>query len=156
MGSGKTTLGKKIARRLALPFVDVDCEIENRTGLRVSEIFDDFGENHFRALERNFIQNIEPDFHGVLSVGGGLPCFHNNMAILLGLGQVFYLQRSAKELANRLKNGKQQRPLIAELSDTELLEFISQKLSEREKFYSQAHWIPERTEQTADWIIERF
>ncbi len=155
MGAGKSSLGKKIARRMNLPFVDVDIEIENRIGLSITDIFTNYGEDHFRALEKRFIQNLDSDSRSVIAVGGGLPCHKNNMAILLKLGAVFYLKRSAKELLNRLSQSKEKRPLIAELSESELVEFITQKLDEREVFYNKANYILDRTQQTHDWIISR-
>ena len=154
MGAGKTTLAKKIAKQLKIPLLDVDSAIEKNLNLSISSIFTDFGEQHFRALERNFIQNIHPDFQGVISVGGGLPCYKNNMDLLLNLGKVFYLKRSPKELAQRLKQGNNQRPLIAEMKEDELVLFIQNKLDEREGFYNQADFVLERNEQNVQRIVD--
>ncbi len=154
MGSGKTTLGKKLSRQLDLPFLDSDEEIEKGVLLSVGEIFGKFGESRFREIESEFIDTLFEDGEFVLATGGGMPCFNHNMEKLNELGTTFYLERSPKELAHRLKHAKVQRPLIEALSDDDLLSFIEQRLSEREDFYRQANFVLSREEQTPEKIRE--
>jgi shikimate kinase len=153
MGSGKTTFGKKIASGLSLPFFDVDAFIEMQTGMTIAEIFSRFGEEHFRDLERTCILNLQENHQGVIAVGGGLPCYKDNMSILLRLGLVFYLERSPKELFQRLIQAKKRRPLLVELSENELLNYIEQKLKERMPYYKQADHKLCRTEQNVESVI---
>lgn len=138
MGSGKSTLGRKIAYHLACPFLDTDAEIERREGCSISAIFADKGESYFRELEAKLIDEISPDTKLVVSTGGGLPCHNGLMQVLLQKGYCVYLKRSVGELTFRLKNAKQQRPIIANLSDEELNTFVAEHLTIREPFYSQA------------------
>lgn len=154
MGSGKTTLGKKLAKKLNLPFMDSDSEIEKRTGKTISDLFSEFGEDHFRQIEERFILNIEEDFQGVIAVGGGLPCFRNNLEILKQLGRVVYLKRTPKELLHRLINAKKERPLIADKSPDELLDFINMMYEKRSQFYEQADLILYREHQKVDSIMK--
>jgi shikimate kinase len=154
MGSGKTTLGKKIARLLDVPFLDSDEEIEKGVLLSVGEIFGKFGEARFREIETEFIETLREEGDFVLATGGGMPCFHRNMETLNGLGTTFYLERSAKELAHRLLHAKSKRPLIEGLDEDDLLNFIEQRLAEREEFYRQANFVLSRDEQTPEKILE--
>lgn len=154
MGSGKTTLGKKIARLLDVPFLDSDEEIEKGVLLSVGEIFGKFGEVRFREIESEFIQSLAEEGDFVLATGGGMPCFHRNMEQLNELGTTFYLERSPKELSHRLRNAKTKRPLIVGLDEDDLLAFIEQRLSEREEFYRQANFVLSREEQTPEKILE--
>jgi shikimate kinase len=146
MGSGKTTIGKKLAKLLAIPFIDSDLEIERNTGMSIGKIFSVHGEAYFRNLERSFILSL-PESNFVLATGGGMPCVADNMSVLNELGTTLYLQRSAKELAQRLKQAKNQRPLLEGLSEADLLQYIDTKLAEREEYYRMAHFILEREEQ---------
>lgn len=152
MGAGKSTLGKKVANKLGVPFIDSDDEIEGHFNKTVSELFTEFGESHFREIEREYIDALQFREEFVLSTGGGMPCFADNMELLNKTGTTFYLERSPKELANRLANAKKQRPLIAGLQKEELLGFIETKLLEREDFYKKAKVILSREEQTADGV----
>ncbi len=154
MGSGKTTLGKKIARLLDVPFLDSDEEIEKGVLLSVGEIFGKFGEARFREIETEFIETLREEGDIVLATGGGMPCFHRNMEKLNELGTTFYLERSAKELAHRLLHAKSKRPLIEGLDEDDLLNFIEQRLAEREEFYRQANFVLSRDEQTPEKILE--
>jgi shikimate kinase len=154
MGSGKSTLGKKLAKRLNIPFLDSDDEIEKGVLLSVGEIFGTHGEAKFREIETEYIQSLQNEGGFVLATGGGLPCHNNLMEKLNELGTTFYLERSAKELAHRLRNAKSQRPLIDGLSDADLLAFIEEKLPHREEFYRQAKIVLAREEQTLDKIEE--
>ncbi|XOV68381.1 MAG: shikimate kinase [Fluviicola sp.] len=153
MGSGKTTLGKKLANKLNVPFIDSDAEIENHFNKTVGELFAEHGESHFRELEREYIEALDLRVDFVLATGGGMPCFGDNMDLLNKVGTTFYLERSAKELAHRLAHAKQQRPLISGLEKDELLEFIDSKLQEREEYYKKAKVILGREEQTPEGIM---
>ena len=153
MGCGKSTLGKKIARQLKIPFIDSDAEIEKQQQMSIGEIFGKVGESGFREIETVFIKGLSTNEEYVLATGGGLPCFNKNMERLNELGTTFYLDRSAKELANRLKNAKTQRPLLVGLSDEELLDFIEVKLNERDEYYKLSQVILNRDDQTAAEIV---
>lgn len=155
MGSGKTTLGKKLANRLGIPFYDSDEEIEKGVLLSVGEIFANYGEARFREIETEFLEDFiknEEDF--VLATGGGMPCFHHNMELLNKMGTTFYLERSPKELAHRLKNAKAHRPLLSGMNEEDLLHFIEDRIAEREDYYKQSAFILSREEQTVDQILE--
>lgn len=155
MGVGKTTLGKKLANTLGYAFIDTDQWIENKENKSVSTIFAEHGEAYFREKERQLLDEL-PAENSVIATGGGLPCALGNMEILKTLGWTIYLERPPKELAARLKQGKTKRPLIAELSDEELLDFITEKLAQREIYYRQSDYIAGRNEQTPEKLIAAF
>lgn len=138
MGSGKSTLGKKLALKLKIPFIDSDVFIERNEGKTISEIFQEKGEEGFRKLETEFIHSLSTTEKYVLSVGGGTPCFNQNMDFLNVLGVTVYINKSPEILAKRLVKGQEKRPLIAGKSEEELIEFIDQNLKTREKFYKKA------------------
>lgn len=152
MGSGKTTLGRKLASQMRYEFIDADEAIEARYKLSIKEIFARFGETHFRKLEREFILGLEGKENIVLSTGGGMPCFGDHMELLNDLGTTFYLKRSPAELAHRLVNAKKPRPLIQGKDPEELPGFISALLAQREAFYLRAHHVLERDRQTSVYI----
>jgi shikimate kinase len=146
MGSGKSTIGKVLAERLEVDFIDSDEEISKNEGLSVSEIFDRKGEAYFRQKEREFVLNLSNVKPAVIAVGGGLPCFEDNLELLKKAGTVFYLNVSVMTLVKRLQNEKSQRPLLANLEDKELSNFVFDKLIERTAFYRKAnHIIPNET-----------
>ena len=152
MGSGKSTLGKKIARKLDYAFLDTDNAIEENEGLSIAAIFKQFGEAHFRNLEHDLLLSLKGKDKIVIATGGGMPCFNGNMDLLNGLGKTFYLKRSAPELAHRLKNAKRVRPLIIGKSPTELTNFIKENIEIRNPFYQKAKYILERDQQTPEFI----
>lgn len=152
MGCGKSTLGKKLANRLNIPFIDSDAEIEQYYKKSIGDIFSEYGESHFREIEKSFIKTLKNKSEFVLATGGGMPCFGENMSLLNEIGTSFYLQRSPKELVNRLMNAKKKRPLLEGLTDEELTSFVETKLSMREEYYRKATFILDRTEQTVDFI----
>ncbi|WP_075340928.1 shikimate kinase [Tenacibaculum agarivorans] len=141
MGSGKSTVGKKLSNTLDIPFVDLDNYIEEKLQKSISEIFKTDGEIFFRLKEHEFLKellNNEKDF--VLSLGGGTPCYAGNMDIINNAEDSLsiYLRTSVSEIASRLQKEKESRPLIAKLSDNELHEFTAKHLFERSFFYEQA------------------
>lgn len=152
MGSGKSTLGKKLAHRMNIPFIDSDSEIEKHYNKKIGELFTEHGESHFREIEKAFIETLKEKGDFVLATGGGMPCFDKNMYNLRSLGTTIYLERSAKELVHRLINAKSKRPLLEGLSEDELLSFIEDKLHQREEIYRSADVILPREDQNVDSI----
>ncbi len=149
MGSGKSTLGKKIASALNFDFLDLDAELEKHHQLSVNSIFEQKGENYFRILEKDWLSNIGFD-NTLVSLGGGTPCFFDNMYLIKTKGRVIYLYMEPKVLANRLINSKTKRPLIeAYKLDLEALnEKVEELLDERTPFYEQADIIFEASNMT--------
>lgn len=139
MGVGKTKLGRKLAKHLDVEFYDIDEIIEHDMDKSINQIFDELGENEFRRFETETLKTIiDYDENCVVSVGGGLPCFNDNMTLMNESGTTLYLHRPNKELFKRLKQNKANRPLIKDLNDEELLKFIEETVSQREEFYNQA------------------
>jgi len=141
MGSGKSTAGKLLAKRLGYTFIDTDNRIVVRLGMSVNEIFDRLGEKSFRENEIRLLKELILQDNLVVSTGGGLPCYGNNMDLINLNGQSVYLKVSPSALYDRLSSRKYKRPLIKDLSDTELMAFIENKLSEREEYYSRARYV---------------
>lgn len=138
MGSGKTTIGMKLAAHLNWSFIDLDRDIEERTGLTIPELFSRHGEAYFRRVESDMLKNLRTINRAVISTGGGAPCFGGNMEFMQETGLTIYLKLAPGQLRSRLSGTGQERPLIRNLNDEELLQFIEEKLAEREKWYSLA------------------
>ena len=138
MGSGKTTIGRRLAERISFDFVDTDHFIEMQQGMTVSELFARYGETEFRKMEQNVLTEIQKLDNVVLSTGGGMPCYGDNMDIMLSCGKVAYLKTSPQALTRRLLRLQNERPLIMGKTKKELQQYIVEKLNEREPFYSRA------------------
>jgi shikimate kinase len=138
MGSGKTTAGKKLASALGWSFADLDKKIEENTGKTIPEIFSQYGEQYFREVESAVLKSLRSYTKIVISTGGGAPCHGDNMDYMLDTGLTLYLKLTPGQLKSRLSESTGQRPLIKGLNDEELLAFIQEKLSCREKWYSRS------------------
>ena len=140
MGCGKSSLGRKVARRLGVRFVDTDAVIEEREGASISDIFQYEGEEYFRRLERSVIDEVADDTADVVvSTGGGLPVWKDNMETMNRVGTTVYIRRSAEQIASRLSPyGRQKRPKLRGLSDDEIVDFMTRNMAEREPYYARA------------------
>jgi shikimate kinase len=136
MGAGKTTLGKALARRMGLSFIDTDNFIENRYHKKVSEIFSLNGEEYFRTVEHTILREISEFENIVVSTGGGLPCFNDNMKLMNRAGITVFLDLSPQALASRLQTSKTVRPVLQGRTGHELSTFIENTLSARRPFYT--------------------
>lgn len=144
MGSGKSTFGKKLAKKLNLNFIDLDQYIESKVGLSIPEIFEERGEEKFREIETSSLQQVLNQEGVIISLGGGTPCFGDNIELINKDSVSIYLNLPPKALYSRLINARASRPLIADKTEEELLEFIENHLAEREPFYNlaQVHYNP--------------
>ncbi len=143
MGSGKTYWGERLAIRLDMPFLDFDRFIEEQEGRTIPEIFDEEGEERFRTLERKYLHELDLDKPTVISMGGGTPCYFDNMDRINKLGHTFYLKTPLDVLVERLKNNRGDRPLLKGKSDKEITEFLKKQLKQRKKIYDKADDIVE-------------
>lgn len=138
MGSGKTTLGRGVETRAHIAFIDLDQYIEERYGKSIKDIFKERGEDGFRLIERDCIRELSLKKDILVACGGGTPCFFDNMEIMNSRGTTVWLDASVDILHARLKEGRSQRPLIADFDDDELRGFIVKSLEKRNPFYSRA------------------
>jgi shikimate kinase len=144
MGSGKTTLGKKLANKTGYTFIDLDAFIEETENKSIQDIFNENGENYFRELEQTSLKKvINLSDKVIVSLGGGTPCFYNNMDLINQSGTSFYLKYNVGMLTSRLFKAKTERPLIKQKTEAELKAFITETLLEREPFYQKCNFIVE-------------
>lgn len=136
--SGKTTLGKQLARHIRYRFVDTDALIVKEEGMSINDIFKTKGETYFRTAEARILRAIRPESKLIIATGGGMPCFHDNMAYIKANGISIFLNVHPQQIVERmLRHEANDRPLYQK-NDRQLLENILQKHKERLPFYSQA------------------
>lgn len=138
MGSGKTTVGRALAKDLNMPFYDLDWYIESRMRKTVKQIFDERGEDGFRVIERNMLHEVAEFENIVVSCGGGTPCFFDNIDYLNQQGETVYLKCTPEVLHKHLSMGKTVRPLLLNKTSEQVKTYIEEQLQVREPFYSKA------------------
>ncbi len=140
MGCGKTTIGKIVSEKMNLNFYDLDFIIVKKEKNSIFNIFKEKGELYFRNIERLILENLlKNKDQYILSIGGGTPCFYNNIYLLNKYSMTFYLKANSHTLFKRLFLEKNKRPLIAHLSKNELFQFIMKHLSQRIFFYEKSY-----------------
>lgn len=162
MGAGKTTLGNALAKRMELPFYDLDWYIETRMRKTTKQLFDEIGEDGFRKIEHNMLHEVAEFENVIISCGGGTPCFFDNMDYLNQQGETVYLKASPETLYSHLKMARGVRPLLLGKTPEEVQVFIREQLKQREAFYMQAKHIfdinlldtHEKIRNSADFIVQ--
>ncbi len=138
-GSGKSSIGKELAELMNCGLIDLDAYIVKKEKLSIPLIFKTKGEDHFRKAETDALKEIiEKHKKGVVAVGGGTPCFNNNLNLMQNGGKCIYLKVGIDTLAERIENDPNERPLFSKLNGRKLKEKVTSMLAHREKFYKKA------------------
>jgi shikimate kinase len=138
-GCGKSTLGKKFAYVMRLPFFDLDQLIEEGEGAPISELFVQHGEKQFREVEHHYLLKLESVEKAIIATGGGTPCFFNNMEMMNQLGMTIFLDLAPREIAHRLsENGISKRPLLKGKTREEIFLTLEHLRHLRFPYYSQS------------------
>lgn len=140
MGTGKSSTGKVLSGVLKRSFIDTDEFIEKKAGMTIKEIFDHNGEDYFREIESSVLHSIKKESACVISTGGGLPAWKNNLDIMKEIGTVVALTASPQEILRRVSSCETVRPLL--LTDDPLSAIIS-LLQKRAYYYIKSHILVE-------------
>jgi shikimate kinase len=138
-GSGKTTLGKKLAKQLNYDWIDSDNYIENAEGKSVSEIFDKHGEEYFRELEKKSLGEFLNLNKVLISCGGGFPVFNENNKTMLENGFCIYLKAELGLLNKRLIENNSKRPLLSGSNEGAILIKLTEIFENRKEIFETAH-----------------
>ena len=141
MGCGKTTSGKTLSKKLAIPFYDLDDLIEDQIGMTIAGYFAKHGEEKFRMIEKECLQKTFSFNTAIIATGGGTPCFFDNLEMINTNGISFYIKADVKLLISRIVDTKDTRPLISNLKDNEMVENLNNLLTKRKPFYEKANHI---------------
>ena len=140
MASGKSTVAKKLAKKLGLAAVDLDAEIEKAAGMSIPEIFKAEGEKSFRKREQTELRKWLAKDDYVMATGGGTPCFFESMDEMNAVGVTIYLQMSPKAVVDRVLSSKEERPILKGLPEDKMMAKVEFQISKRDPFYTRAHW----------------
>lgn len=140
-GAGKSTVGRKLADKLNMTFVDLDIYIEEKYHTAIPLLFERYGEPAFRTLETAALKEVLAMDNCVIAVGGGTPCHGNAMEQINAHAKSIYLQLTEDQIVDHLLHSKKKRPLTNHLNETELREYVRKTLAEREPYYKQAQKI---------------
>ncbi len=137
-GAGKSTLGKALAAELGRNYLDLDDVIEEQMDMSVSSIFSELGESQFRIAERRALESLLNEKDLVIAVGGGAPCFFENMKKMKANGITLFLDPPREVLVERISKDLKERPKLA--GSSSLIDLLRKTYEERKEFYEQAHY----------------
>lgn len=154
-GSGKSSLAKRLSRKLGIKQLDTDKLVEEREGASVADIFFYQGEEYFRCAERDVVEElVNSKYEGIIATGGGLPTWSDNMERMNEWGYTVYLRRSPEQILSRLSDyGREKRPMFRGKSDEELLSFMHEHLAQREPYYAQAKMVVDCDTMSDDDVV---
>ena len=155
MGSGKTTIGKKLAAKVSCEFIDLDAAIEHKEEMYIRDIINEKGEPYFREVESRTLQQF--DLTGkVIATGGGTPYYFDNMDWMKANGIAVYIELEEAILFSRLKTTNlTNRPLLQGLDDDGLKQFIHIKLEERSPYYYQAQIVYDPMKESMEELVAK-
>ncbi len=153
MGSGKSTLGKRLRSELGWEFIDLDDYFEERYQVTIKQYFAENGESAFREAEKNMLAEVRHKNKVIIATGGGTPCYFDNMQVMNDSGLTIYIKLAVETLAGRLGGARQVRPLVAGMHGNELKEYIEEKLAERSPYYEQANVIADGDVLSVDGFV---
>lgn len=143
-GAGKSTVGRRLADKLGMAFIDLDLYIEAKYHTAVPLLFQRYGEPAFRTLEYAALKEVLDADNAVIATGGGTPCHHDAMTLINSRAHSIYLKFSEEQLVEHLVHSKKKRPLTQHLSEPDLRTYVHNTLAEREPYYLRATtvWTP--------------
>lgn len=154
-GSGKSTIGRALARETGYPLIDLDTYIVQKEKISIPQIFKTKGEEYFRAAETGALREIvEKSKNAIVATGGGTPCYNNNMKLMQNAGKTVYLKAGAQTLAQRVEKDVTERPLFSRLKGKKLHEKIVSMLAHRERYYKQAPLILDTDNKTPETLTK--
>lgn len=154
--SGKSTLGRQLAKSLGYEFIDLDARIELAEGKKISEIFALNGEEYFRKVENQQLKKIQKDTRSIVATGGGVPCFLDGLAYIKENGISIFLDVKPERLLERMQLSKKNERPLYDLENKNLLDTLTDKYNDRLSFYQQADITIEGDTDPAAilWILE--
>lgn len=153
-GSGKSSVGKKLAVEIDYKFIDLDDVIEGKANTTISKIFSEKGEDYFRELEALSLTEVtHNNSKVVVATGGGAPCYHDGMQYIKEYGFSIYLQVGLRTLTDRL-SGASHRPLINKMNQDDLTLGVKEKLSKREPVYLESDLIVVNEKTSLKAVVE--
>jgi Shikimate kinase len=156
MSSGKSHWGKLLSRKLDIPFFDLDDQVVSSEGKSINDIFIENGEEYFRQKEKEILHIISESHDTfIMATGGGTPCYYNNIDYMNQAGLTVWISTPVDTLFKRLVKEKEHRPLIKNLTDVQLKNYIIKKFSDRKIFYEQAAVIIEEEDITEDAFVSQ-
>jgi shikimate kinase len=152
--SGKTTLGRQLAKRLNMKFIDLDHVIEKREAVSIPELYEKIGDDEFRKKEWEALLEIVKHDNLIISTGGGAPCHCDNMTLMEKFGEVLYIKLDNNTLVSRLKFATKDRPIVKNKTDEELREYVTDLREKCEHHYLRAKYIVDGKNLTVEKVLK--
>ncbi|MBU8882901.1 shikimate kinase [Kaistella sp. DKR-2] len=155
MGSGKSHISKVLSNKIKFKLIDLDRQISLKNKMTIPEIFEKRGEIYFRKQENEILKEVLSSSEDcILSVGGGTPAYFNNMEIINQHSESIFLRTSVTNLTERILKQKDKRPLVVNIAEEDLPEFIAKHLFERNIYYSQAKFTIDTDGKEPEQIVD--